>query len=345
MNTPKELSATKPQTVIALRFLLACAVILHHCYGLQAKPLPLQVFSRGQETLGVLAVACFFALSGFLVTQSYLHLHSWKDYLWRRALRIFPGFWAALASVIFVFAPLAYCLQHHTLAGYFSLSPGPAEYFFENFFLKMNQHSIGNLLAHNPYPKIWNGSLWSLALEFCCYLLILGLGAAGLFKNRKFFMIFFISSAAVYLSWGMRQNLIYFSPSFPRMIWSPVYFLGGSICYLYRDKIPYTFFTMTAASFLFILTMAFGFYVQFSVLLIPYLVTGIIRVPFPFLRGIQRDFSYGIYLYAFPIQQILIAFGWQSKGMPALFLLGLALAFVPAALNHFLIEVPCQKYK
>jgi len=171
-----------------LRFFLAFAVIVGHGFWLSGfKSDPLYAFTNGQITIGPLAVAGFFLLSGFLITRSRQRITSFWQFLWQRCRRILPGFWMCLLVTVVLFAPIMYYLVNKTFAGYWEQTPfGPFDYLKSNFFLKINQDRIGELFKNFPlFPYMVNGSLWTLYDEFKCYLIIGALGIFGVTRERR----------------------------------------------------------------------------------------------------------------------------------------------------------------
>ena len=128
-------SAPRPQSFAArfdptrnamalLRIVLASLVIVSHAYPLSGRLVdPIGGVTQARESFGTLAVDCFFALSGYLVTGSYVRLRSPLRYAWHRCLRLFPGFWALLTTTAFVLGPIGWLVLHHSPRGY--LSDGP----------------------------------------------------------------------------------------------------------------------------------------------------------------------------------------------------------------------------
>ncbi|MGO1315659.1 MAG: acyltransferase family protein, partial [Cellulomonadaceae bacterium] len=153
-----------------LRWLMAFLVIFSHAgpiggfYG--GHDLGIQISS--EQSIGGVAVAGFFFFSGFLIARSRMGSSTVWRYLWRRCLRIFPAFWAALLLVVLVFAPLAWWHTQGTFAGYWAVNQeSPLTYFINNLTLELNQRNIAGMGAQLPYAQLhgaydWNGSAWTL---------------------------------------------------------------------------------------------------------------------------------------------------------------------------------------
>ena len=177
-----------------LRFLLASAVVWSHTFHLGGFGAdPITYWTKSSEDAGSLAVEGFFVLSGFLIVRSFERTANPLRYLWHRALRIFPGFWTCLVVTAFAFAPIAFVRERGTLAGFLTATPSsPWTYVTHNLSLAMNQYGIAGLLAHVPWPGVFNHSLWTLQYEFYCYLVVAVLGTIALM--RKSFAIFSIAA-------------------------------------------------------------------------------------------------------------------------------------------------------
>ena len=136
-----------------LRLLFAAMVLLDHAFplgGFHGGSDPMWGWTRGQESFGGLAVAGFFVVSGFLVTRSFDGSPNPFSYLWKRFLRIFPGFWVCLVVTVALFGTIAFWFDHGSLHGYLHGYPdSPEGYLKNNALLSMNQWNIDNLLGEH----------------------------------------------------------------------------------------------------------------------------------------------------------------------------------------------------
>src|SRR3954447_2812800 len=106
-----------------LRMVLAFLVIVSHCFvlgGFGADPI--SRITDGGNSLGEIAVAVFFILSGFLITRSGLGSRSAGRFLWHRFVRIFPGYWVCLLVSAFLFSPLFELIKHGAFSADASLA-------------------------------------------------------------------------------------------------------------------------------------------------------------------------------------------------------------------------------
>jgi peptidoglycan/LPS O-acetylase OafA/YrhL len=158
-----------------LRLAAALLVIFHHTRVLQG----LSSITWGASDLGELGVGVFFVISGYLITASYDRSASLKDYLVKRVLRIEPALVVCLAVTALVFGAASTTLS---FGDYFA-SPGVWLYMLRNALLYPVTYELPGVFAHNPFTAAVNGSLWTLRLEFTCYLAVAALGSAGLLRR------------------------------------------------------------------------------------------------------------------------------------------------------------------
>jgi peptidoglycan/LPS O-acetylase OafA/YrhL len=334
-----------------LRVALALSVLVSHGYGLGRLPNePMSVFSDNRLSFGTLGVAGFFALSGYLITQSYTHVSSPWRYLWHRILRIFPGFWVCLLMLAFVLGPLAQLMEYGTLAHYFGRPDWNVSGFLRrNSLLTLNAHRIADLFAHNPNPYNVDESLWTLEVEFRCYLAVM---IFGLLRRLPFARILValvpIALLAIYVSGNDAycRNWIIPRHTYPMLY---VFFAMGALCYIYRQWLPITKQLFYIALALALVTLHFGGMRLVLPLTWPYILLYLAqRLPWRHFDK-HGDFSYGIYIYAFPVQQIVILTGIYRTGpiVGAVLNILLTITFtMPLAfLSWHLIEKPGMRLK
>jgi peptidoglycan/LPS O-acetylase OafA/YrhL len=313
-----------------LRLFFATVVVWYH--------VGLGNFSPGHLPSGFLAVAGFFVLSGLLITRSFEKVQSPGRFLWHRFLRIMPAFWVCLFAVAFVFAPLAFVYEHGNLAGFSSQSPSPWGYVMHNSALQMNQGTIGSLIQGLPEPKFLNGSLWTLEWEFLCYVTVLAVGILGLFKRYGWLNLVLLAIAYLYASIGLASNPPAALPFIYVIAELGVFFWIGACAYMYRDRLvmsgPLAILCAVAvvvasprqaAAFLVIPSMAYA--TLYAAMALP-------------IRSFDRrfDFSYGLYIYAYPVQQLFSIYGLNHYGVAAYFFASLFTALLFAAASWFGIE-------
>jgi peptidoglycan/LPS O-acetylase OafA/YrhL len=326
-----------------LRFLFAAAVIWSHAYGNGGFGYdPLARLNPNGATAGFLAVGGFFVLSGFLITRSYETVNSIGRFIWHRFLRIFPGFWVCLVVTAFGFAPLAFAHQHRTLLHYFAEVPSPWSYVTGNLLLGIHQDRIGSVFAHVPVPFTLNLSLWTLNPEFFCYLCIAAFGVVGALRSGPIVIAavdLMLLAGYTGLLWRYGDIMIV------QILTLFVYFAFGASAYLVRDRIPMSLSIAALAATVLLATLTTRMFAPVAIPCIAYLTLfAAMRLP---LRGFDRrmDLSYGLYIYAFPVQQLLAMYGVSAFGFAPYFFSALAIASVLAAASWFAIEKPSLSLK
>ncbi|MEO7212854.1 acyltransferase [Mucilaginibacter sp.] len=332
----------------ALRVLFALFVFISHSYFLTGRDTaePIFVFSKGQTTLADIGVMGFFTLSGFLITSSFDRATSAYSFLLNRALRILPGFWVCLVVTGFIIAPALYYLNRHTLAGFnYRAHDGALSYVYSNALLHINQWSLGDVVSHGIVKQALNGSLWSLLPEAKCYLLTLIIGLFALInKNKAAFLILLALVYTVYVV-NLYDTSKTFGPSVLTLgntLKLYTAYLCGAALYVFRNDL-----TIDIKGQVFLLLLAIvllrngGFAIAEPLLIALIAVKGFAN----FTINLKYDISYGLYIYAFPIQQLIITAYYPSLGFWGILFISLALTCLAAFLSYTLVEKPFLKLK
>lgn len=346
-----------------MRMVLALFVIVSHSYLIGGFGVePLAAITGMAHTFGEVGVALFFVLSGFLITRSRLRLPSIGRFLWHRWLRIFPGYWVCLLVCAFVFAPCFLMLEYGGPYTRVFSAPmdSPQSYVLKNaamFHLDtftisgvMHQRpaNIAGLLRNNPYPGGFNGSLWSLSYEFACYLAIGALLAGGVLQRRRRAIVgLFIGFWSLYVFERLSPAL--FNACFPfgagPLVLVGAYFAAGSLCFLYGEKIPFS----AQLFILSVVLMAGGLMLgAFSIVAPVAMSYAFMWLAFklPVTRfDAHGDWSYGTYIYAFPVQQGLVLLGVHKQGLATYIASSVLATLLFAVLSYRLVEAPCLRWK
>lgn len=325
-----------------LRFAFASLVVLSHAWPIARGPNtedPLGRIAPGRS-LGEVAVDAFFVISGFLIAGSWLHSRGLLDFLKKRVLRIYPAFLVLSFLQAFVLTPL---LAEGVVHPYTLRQLGLIA--FEMVDLVSYGFPYGGLyhvLSHNPFHEL-NGALWSIRYEFVCYLFVALLGLLGLLRRPGVVAALFVAVLGFHVGgfaipWcRWLTALLGAAPPWPRLL---TYYLAGTAFYLNREKIPYSSFFATfcvvmlgagvmVPSWFDALLPTFGTYLLFWVAA---------RRGRTNHFGRSGDFSYGVYLYGFPIQQLVV---WRLGGtapLAVLFLWAWGLAIVAGIASWHLVE-------
>ncbi|WP_456789420.1 acyltransferase family protein [Cellulomonas sp. P5_C5] len=325
-----------------LRLVLAYAVLVAHGWYLSGAGTGPQI--RG-ENIGGWAVFGFFAISGYLITGS-----RWTkpigEYLVHRVARIFPAFLVCLVVTAFVFAPVNWVWTHGSLAGFFSTPTTPVGYVLSNITLRMNAYDVAGTPTGVPYPGAWDGSLWSLYYEFACYLVVAVLGTFAIFRRSAWpLTVAFVVSVALQAQSTRVLGYAGNHADVPFMLKLLPFFLAGGLLYVLRERVSLTWPLAVAATALgAVLVLGIpGWGAQLAAPLVAYVVLWLGAVlPMPGLLR-KHDVSYGIYIYAFPVQQLLAMAGAHHLGLVAYDLLA-AVATIPLAVGSWLlVERPVMR--
>ncbi|GAA1421041.1 acyltransferase family protein [Catellatospora coxensis] len=320
----------------ALRLLLAAAVIVSHAPQVAGWRDP---YKWGDLEIGGWAVAGFFAISGWLITGSRLRLDM-RQFLWNRVVRIYPGYWAALAVTAFLLAPMSLAFD----AGA-SWDPVSAlRYVVANATLVEVQQKIQHTLLGAPYDATWNLSLWTLMYEFACYVgvgVLLSFGYAR--RERWVTLAVFAVLAAGTAAFEFTDADVPGIVSMSFRLGS--FFLAGAVLKRYADVIPSVWWLAAAATAVLGVLWATGTVKAFAALPLGYL-TMYLGGRLPLHRiGRRNDISYGVYIYAFPLQQLLAMAGATAWGVVG-YIAATVVAVVPfAAASWFLVEKPALRFK
>lgn len=281
-----------------IRIILAWLVLYGHSYAIQKTTGisdPLNKIMLGSTWIGELAVNGFFAISGFLVTASIIKRGVF-DYVLSRILRIFPALIVCMLITVFVIGPI---FTSHKLSDYFTDSK-TYEY-LKNMTLYFRLKWTLPGVFENNIRDATNGSLWTLPAEVRCYLILAIVSLFGIFKQKVLSNIFIISLLVFGIFYFKEIPIISVS-----LKWSKpaFFFLIGVFFYVNRDKILINY----KLAILALILMNFSFGEAWFIYLYPisivyfifYLVYGTKYINIDKRIG---DMSYGIYIYAWPIQQ------------------------------------------
>jgi len=338
-ETIGDLSRGRNNTFDFLRFLLATMVIFSHSFALLYNHTaesfdPLLRATGGQAAFGGLAVDGFFLISGFLITMSWEHCKTTLDFAQRRILRIVPALLVILGATVFIIGPLATTLPLHS---YFSSAK---TYMYFTMMGTLNLHLTDRLpgvFTANPLAWRVNGSLWTIRCELLCYILVAILGLTRGLRRPLLVLLASITGIGVFALHGHRAIT---TGEFADSLRVLTYFLWGITFYLYRDRIPHSLPLLIVALAGMVISEMTG------ILSFTLPILGAYTLFYAALRpvfGLQRfarhgDFSYGLYLYAFPIEQTLVSRFPHAWNVATVFFSTFSLALICAVLSWHLVE-------
>lgn len=319
-----------------LRLIFAFLVVFGHAF-LQATG----DFTSAYTYFGEFAVAMFFGLSGYLILASAVRSRP-LQYLWKRFLRIYPGYWGSMVFVTFIIAPIYFAWTREPwyvenslryIAGNFTLF-GPGWTW-----------SVGTSPQHVPLPGLWNSPIWTLRYEVLSYLLLAILVyIPGLRRIRNAVIpLACLSFLLLQISMGLFGADL---RGLTNLINLGSFFLVGATAYLLGDKIP-----VSLGSTVLLLPVGVWFFISgnnilevISHVLLPVCMLQLGAL-IPASVGFNGDYSYGVYIYAWPIQQMLLVMG-TGKFTPVVnFLMTSCLALVVAWSSWHFIEKQALVFK
>jgi len=287
-----------------LRIIAAYAVMVSHAFaittGREALE-PLRIATG--HSLGEYAVAVFFGISGLLIARSFDRRASFAHFLTARILRLFPALLVVLALSAFVLGPVVSAFDARS---YF-LASGTWSYVPRNLFLVFRIDTLPGVFVDNPRPLLVNSPLWSLFYEVFCYGMVVLVGYCGLLRYKPAFALFLLLAVAGHLlsvffqpaeGLAYRLDVLGFA-GFP--------FALGMAAYVWRDHLPLGA-VPAALLWLFVLVAASTPLLASAIMVATvYTALWMALVPKgPLLRyNALGDFSYGFYIFAWPIQQTL----------------------------------------
>jgi peptidoglycan/LPS O-acetylase OafA/YrhL len=321
-----------------LRFIAASLVVYSHSFALTGLPEP----HVGSTTFGGVGVWGFFAMSGYLIAGSWEQYPRFPVFIGKRALRIFPGLFVAISVSILAlgfYSSLSYSdyLSHQQTVSYLN-----------NILLINTHYSLPGVFSDNVYPNAVNGSLWTLAFEFFMYLLVALCGIIGALKVRWVWPLWSLLVALNIVA-QVRPRYLTFSVLYLDMrlvAQLGLLYFSGVLLYLHRARVKYPVWAWGPALVFYVLASnqwpAYSW--LFGSTLFSYGILGASRLTIFSSFGKFGDFSYGIYVYSFPVQQSI----WhhtQTKSPIRMFALAMAISLALAVISWFVVEKPCVQLK
>jgi peptidoglycan/LPS O-acetylase OafA/YrhL len=325
------LSRNRPAGFDYMRIALAAAIICLHSANVTLG------LDRAMEIAGhfrmvnAMILAFFFALSGFLVTASLLRCKSLISFVGLRVLRIAPALVVETTLSAIIIGPIFTAIP---LAEYF------AEPKFHFYFLNILgdiQFGLPGVFLHNPASDLVNAQLWTVQYELWCYAILALLAATTICFNRALYLGFLVFAQIGLVCYDIYHSDELFIHLRPHLL--VFCFLLGVGFYLWRDKVPFNRATCLFALALCITGMAGG------------RADAIFAVPAAYVAcylGLMNprriwivssgDYSYGMYLYGFVIQQCVAALGPSLQYWYLNVLISLPIAFGVAVASWHLVE-------
>lgn len=346
-----------------LRLLGATLVIVAHSLELtHLRRTPTMV---SHEALGEIGVVLFFSISGFLVARSWAYDPKPLSFAMKRALRLMPALVVSLLLTALVLGPLMTTLP---LDAYLE-NLGTKAYLLENAMFQTNLMLPG-VFEHAPLRFLVNVPLWTLPLELKAYCLVLTLGVLGVFGRRRllmplvavFLVLLTVASVRSAIPFGDHLVAMMANIQAPRetvaatragVFEEPARlfatFAIGATFFTFARSIPLRWSIAGALTGVWVVTATLGgasavpiataLILPYVVLVLAYRTTHLVRLP-----RRMGDYSYGLYIFAFPLQQVIVQYlapssGWITLAVVTPIVLALAVA------SWHLVEAPALTLK
>lgn len=320
-----------------LRMMAAVFIAFYHAHFMALGNLADEELSYLYD-LSQIVLNFFFITSGFLIALSYMRRDDLFAYGAARFLRLIPGVFVLSLLTAFVMGPI---VTEVSLADYFGAID--SWLYVPITTALIPDRELPGVFVSNINPVEINAALWTLRYEIACYIGLALLGIAGFLRKESWFriLIVFVLVGYIVVSYvtGLRSvnainHMMHFGLSF---------FIG--ICfYMYREVIRLNFMILIG-----LVLFSLGVYFQFGRLFAEpfiicasaYLTFWLAYVPGGFVRRYNKlgDYSYGVYIYHFPIQQVLMHYA-DGYSPLSLFLVSLPLSLMFAVVSWTIIEKP-----
>lgn len=324
-----------------LRMVAATTVLVDHSYRLVGRKPPLTDLI-GFADLGTLAVDVFFIISGYLLLSSWASRPEPLLFAVKRFLRIVPALAVAVVGTALVIGPLLTTLP----VGEYLRAGRTWRYILWNLVLYRPQYTLPGVFTGQPLSAV-NGSIWTLCYEVSLYLLVPLLGLLLLRRRRVLGGLVVVGLAA--LPWdhlppaipgleGLNSGIL---AVFAR------YFLAGALLFAFRDRVPRRWWLATAALLALGLSLGHPWAPWVSDVVLPYVVVYAAQVDVPLLGRLcrRRDLSYGMYVWAFPVQQSILCVAGGTLRPSVLCAIALPATASFAVLSWHLVEAPAMRLK
>jgi peptidoglycan/LPS O-acetylase OafA/YrhL len=320
-----------------IRLIAALAVIFGHSFFLfptngYTDPVT-KLFDNDYS--GSLAVYVFFFLSGIFITSSFDRSNSPVKFILARVFRIWPALIICILITVFIIGPV---FTDRSLADYFTAGQ-TWKYLINNIIMFRFEHVLTGVFSNNFFNISVNGSLWTLPTEIMCYFIVFITGLLGLLKRKVYVIIVLM---AFYL---IRHNH-YFINLFEQAanIRQLQFFLFGMLSYAFRKYFIIDYKIGLAIIGSCLVAHAVNFFGVLWLSYIALIYSMLLLATTGLFKKIKLpgDYSYGIYIYGFLIQQIIAHFFPKLTSYPSM-LITIPLTCIIGSVSWYFIEHPAIK--
>lgn len=314
-----------------IRLITASLVILNHSTA---------IFPNGYHTpeTGYLRLWIFFFLSGLFITSSFSNSKTYSSFVIMRICRLWPALIVCTFLTVFLMGPIVTSVS---LEQYFK-SDLTWKYLLSNSVIFNIKYFLPGVFTANYFREVVNNPLWTIPMELKCYGIIFVLGFLGFFK-RKWTVLLGFGIIIMYLFntkmnfWEITSNSIVLY----------ILFMLGSISYFFRKYIYIDY----RISVLLLSVLSVVYYFSFSeILLVPITQLALIYTSLTLGASsvfkkikLPGDYSYGMYIYGFLVQQTIAHYLPQISALASV-VLTMPILVVLGAISWHLIENPSLKF-
>ncbi len=321
-----------------LRLVMASLVLISHTYLFTFGTSSLEPLTAWTgHSLGEHAVQVFFFLSGLMVAQSFERSRGIADFASARVLRIFPALFVCVLLTALALGPI---VSRVSLSEYLSSAALPL-YVLKTLSLSTGSAPLPGVFETLPLPNLVNMSLWTLKYEVLCYAGLAAAGAAGLFNARWRWPAAALMAVFIATIYAINPKPSETFNGFDNLRYFSVFFGTGVLAYLARDRLIIMAWALLPLFALFAATLGTDYSEPATALLLGYgTLWAATKTYGPFRAFCNRfDLSFGVYIYAGPIQQALIQ-SIPGAQPVAIILLTFAAVLPLGFLSWVLIEKP-----
>lgn len=331
-----QVAVSRDNNLNLIRMIAAFAVLVSHAWPIALGPQAVQPLKAlTGQTLGTLSVWVFFAISGYLITLSFVRTDDVPRFVLARARRLIPGLIVSVIFVAFVIGPIVTTLP---LAAYLS-DPATGSFLWRNVLMAMPQFHLPGVFETQPYTDVV-GSIWTLFYEVLCYVGVLIVGMMGLLHKRRAMAVGVVIYAVAWLS--MTGTGLH--PKLTALHQLSLPFIIGMAFYLWRDRVPLHGAIAMLGFLPAILLHDTVCAVPAFVIAISYATFWLAYVPGGIIRAYNKvgDYSYGLYIYAFPLQGLAV---WLVPGQGPWLNIAIAtpLTLICAVASWHVVERPAME--
>lgn len=317
-----------------LRVIFCTIIIFSHLYELsQCKDLNFLSFFHD---IGIMALQAFFIISGFLVAKSYQRTSTLKKYFIKRAKRLFPAYIFLLLLTVIIMS----LFSKYSFFDYFKNTDIYKYFAWNIMFLNFMHPCLPGVFENNLLCSV-NGSLWTLKVEESFYI-ALPLIFYFIRKTKRTIIVF----AAIYFSsllyWYIMADILNKPLLAKQMPGYLAFFITGIFFYLNLNYVLTNKKKLFALVIISLVTTCF-FSFQINILYPAAfgLLIVIIAYSLPVFNNFGKygDFTYGLYIYHFPIIQVFRQYDlFEKYNAVAMAIVVVAITFLFAAFSWFFIE-------